>query len=369
MYIKSIEIKNFRNYSNEKINFHKKVNLIIGENAQGKTNLLESLYFCSIGRSFRRANIKDLIKFDEEFCNIKTFYEKGREEKIEIALSREGEKRIKISGSPIEKMSELLGNILTVVFSPDDLKIVKDEPEKRRAFIDKEMCQIKRSYFYDLSNYKRIIEQRNAFLKEKYIDERELDVWDETIAPFGGRIIYRRDNFIKELERISSSIHAGITDGEEKLSLQYDSNVAPEENEEETAKSLLAEIRKNLRTDIKNRTSGRGPHKDDIKISINGVDARKFGSQGQQRTAALSLKLAEIELLKREKGYWPILLLDDVLSELDGKRQRFLVESLDNVQLFIASAELSPRLKENFGEGKIFVIKDGKVADEKQSSM
>lgn len=354
MYINKLEIENFRNYEKEIIDFHKRANLIIGKNAQGKTNLLESLYLTSLGRSFRTNLPKEMINFEKDYCRVKAEYEKNGSGVVEVALNKEGKKSIKVNGVKLDKSSQILDNVLTVIFSPEDLKIVKEEPEKRRNFIDKELCQIKFSYFDSLNNYKKILEQRNAYLKEINIDRSALEVWDEALAYHGTRIINLRAKFIKILEEISKDIHAGITGGKEVLSVKYEPNVDPESN-------LLEAIKNNLESDIRNRTSGKGPHKDDIKICIDGINARKFSSQGQQRTAALSLKLAEIELIRIEKKTAPVLLLDDVLSELDGSRQKYLVEYLRDIQLFIASAELSEQLKKSFTDGKIFTVKGGKI--------
>lgn len=349
MYIKEIELHNFRNYSDEKISFSRNVNIFLGNNAQGKTNLLEGIYLNGLGRSFKNVRERDLIKFNCDFCRLKTrfFSERDEEEKInELAITRDGKKGIKADGIEIKKTSQLLERLYIIVFSPEDLKIVKDEPEKRRRFIDREMCQIRAGYLADLGDYKRVLKQRNAYLKGDNIDMDMLAIWDVQLASLGTRIIERRRNFIEKLEIISREIHYRITGGKERLELKYE----PSEFDPEK-----------VRDDIRNRTTGHGPHRDDFNIMADGIDLRKFGSQGQQRTAALSLKLSEIKIIEEEKGEKPVLLLDDVLSELDNDRQIYLLNSLGENQMFITTTDIIGGVARNLPEGKIFKISNGEV--------
>ena len=245
-----------------------------------------------------------------------------------------------------------------IIFSPEDLKIVKDEPEKRRKFIDRELCQIKPGYYSDLSNYKKVLRQRNTYLKETDIEPSVLDIWDFELAKYGSKVILKRKEFIDKINTISSRIHEGISGGKEKLELKYEPNIDFTGNTEKDYYDLLVSERND---DIRNRTTGRGPHKDDLKISGNGADLRKFGSQGQQRTAALSLKLSEIRLIEEETGEKPVLLLDDVLSELDNERQTYLINSLGENQMFITTADLSGKVARSLPEGKVFKISSGNV--------
>ena len=349
MHIKDIELHNFRNYSDEKISFAGTVNIFLGKNAQGKTNLLEGIYLNGLGRSFKNVREKDLITFGRDFCRLKTrFYQDNDEdEKVnELAITRDGKKGIKVDGVEIKKTSELLERLFIIVFSPEDLKIVKDEPERRRKFIDREMCQIRAGYLSDLSDYKRVLKQRNAYLKGENIDMDMLSIWDVQLASLGTRIIERRRSFIEKLEEISREIHYKITGGTERLQLKYE----PCEFDPER-----------VRDDIKNRTTGHGPHRDDFSIIADGIDLRKFGSQGQQRTAALSLKLSEIKIIEEEKREKPILLLDDVLSELDNDRQVYLLNSLGENQMFITTTDIIGSVAKNLPEGKIFKINNGQV--------
>jgi len=364
MRIKRIELNNFRNYTKADIDFHEKVNLILGENAQGKTNLLESIYLSSVGKSFRTARDKNLIKFSEDFCRIKTEYVRGEDEgTVEIAISKEGKKAAKLDGVMIERSSQLLDNIYTVVFSPEDLKVVKDDPEKRRSFMDRELCQLHTSYNNDLYVFKRVLAQRNALLKENMPDKKELAVWDENLAECGAGIITARENFIEEINILSRRIHEGITAGRENIEIIYDANIPAASGKSEQKEQIVRLLSENAENDIYNGNTGRGPHKDDLKILIDGKNVRQFGSQGQQRTAALSLKLAEIGLIRREKNEDPILLLDDVLSELDENRQKYLIDSLGKSQLFLTAASLPEGITAELPQGKIMKIKNGSVME------
>lgn len=363
MYITKVELQDFRNYENLNIEFHPNVNLILGNNAQGKTNLIEAIYLSSLGKSFRTSNDFEMIKFGSKFFRIKVEAEKKNEDVcIEMAVSKES-KAVKLNGHKIKKISELLENVYIVVFSPEDLKIIKEEPEKRRKFIDRELCQIRPMYFNNISRYKKVLLQRNTMLKENAPKISLLEIWDQELVEYGSKIIMMRAEFIKKLDKISSEIHKNITNGKEKLHVQYEANVPFMSNLEEQKNIFLEKIEINIEKDLVRRNTSVGPHRDDLKISINGIDIRKFGSQGQQRTAALSLKLAEIMLIKEETEEDCILLLDDVLSELDEERQNYLINSLSNIQLFITSAELSEKVKRTLPEGKTFYVENGHVEE------
>ncbi len=359
MYIKEIELKDFRNYKELRTSFSKNVNIFLGNNAQGKTNLLEGIYLNAMAKSFKTTKDKELIRFGEEFCKIKTiaFFDDD-EHSTEIVINKEGKKGVKLDGVKISRTSELLERIFIIIFSPEDLKIVKDEPEKRRKFIDRELCQIKPGYYNDLSNYKRVLKQRNTYLKEERIDTSILDIWDHELARYGSKVISRRNDFIKRINEISKEIHKNISGGKENLELVYEPNISFSADIENDFYEIISSSRND---DIRNRTTGRGPHKDDLKISADGIDLRKFGSQGQQRTAALSLKLSEIKLIEDEMGEKPILLLDDVLSELDNDRQNFLIHSLGGNQLFITTTDISGKVARQLPEGKVFKITSGQI--------
>jgi len=370
MHIEKIKIENFRNYHEEEVFFHEKVNVIVGDNAQGKTNLLESIYVSSLGRSFRTAKEKEMIRFDQPYTRIiATYISENQEKKVDIGFSKEGKKEIKVNNIKVDKMTEMLNHFYVVVFSPDDLKIVKEEPEKRRNFIDRELCKMRISYLNNLVQYKKVLMQRNALLKSDKKDRESMQVWDDALSQYGARVILQRQTFVEEINLISKEIHKKITQGKEILEIKYQPSIKPEADtkgdSEHILKLLVEKMQQKLadsyNSDIYAGNTGIGPHKDDLLIRINGIAARQYGSQGQQRTAALSMKLAEISLIEKEKGEKPILLLDDVLSELDGDRQKYLIEALSESQLFITAAELNPQLERTLPDGNSYIVTDGKI--------
>ncbi|MCL1982992.1 MAG: DNA replication/repair protein RecF [Clostridiales bacterium] len=353
MHIKKLEIKNFRNYKEENIEFHENLNLFIGGNAQGKTNILESVYLTSFGRSFRTGKDNEMIMFGESFCKSKVLAVRENEEiSVEIAIG-EKEKGAKINNVKVNKSADLLENIFIVVFSPEDMKIVQGEPEKRRKFMDMELCQIKPSYYLDLSSYRRVLTQRNSLLKERNAQPSDFEVWDEKLVEYGKKVIDKRKKFIEKINIISGKIHNEVTNGKEKLEVLYDCSISPD--------SFFSALKESLKKDIFRGSTEIGPHRDDLEIRANGMNMRKFGSQGQQRTAALSLKLAEIVIIEEETGEKPVLLLDDVLSELDAERQNFLIKSLKDVQVFITAAEISSSVVEKLPDGYTFYVENGNV--------
>ena len=360
MLIKKIKLQDFRNYEELELDFNNNVNLILGQNAQGKTNLLESIYVTSIGKSFRTSRDNEMIRFGSEFG--KVYVETLKDDfdgSVEIVIDKNSRKFVKVDGVKIKKTSELLKNVYIVIFSPEDLKIVKDEPEKRRKFIDRELCQIKPSYYDNLSNYKKVLLQRNTYLKENYIDQGILDIWDMQLARFGAAIMHQRRNFTEKINKISSGIHSSITEGRENLKIIYAPNIEFRESLKEQEEYFYDLLKKSYDNDLRQRTTTKGPHKDDLEFFINDVNVRSFGSQGQQRTAALSLKLAEISIIEEETGEKPILLLDDVMSELDSSRQEFLIKSLADIQLFVTTTEIPEKLLSEFPSGNIYNVSGG----------
>jgi len=320
MYFKSIKLENFRNYNELSLDFDSKLNIITGKNAQGKTNLIESLFIMGLGRSFRTNKDTEMISFDKDHSKAKAIIDDdGREKEIEIIYSSEG-KIIKVDGVKLQRNADLLENIYIVVFSPDDLRIVKDGPDSRRSFIDRELCQIKPIYYSDLGNYKKVLKQRNYLLKNKYNDESLFEVFNESLAEYGTRIIEERYRFTERISEISRSIHSDISGNTEDLRIGYDTFLKKGQTKEDYKNAL----EKSFEHDLFRGYTSVGPHKDDMSIFVNNIDIRSFGSQGQQRSASLSLKLAEIDLIKQETGKNAVLLLDDVLSELDISRQKYL---------------------------------------------
>ncbi len=352
MYIESIKLQNFRNYPALDLDFHPNVNIILGDNAQGKTNLLEAVYVTSLGKSFRTYRDSEMIRFGEDMARVCIRYVKGGSPSETELIINPRSKAVKVNGVKIRKTADLVDNMYQVIFSPEDLRIVKDGPEKRRGFIDRELCQIRTSYFSDVMRYNKVLKQRNAYLKEDVINADALSVWDENLAAYGNRIIKARAGFIEKINAISGAIQAEITGGREALDVRYEPDVSPDED-------MLCAVRAAGKADIYGRTTSRGPHRDDVAIFVDGNDIRRYGSQGQQRTAALALKLAEIRLIKEETGEDAVLLLDDVLSELDAERQNYLINTFGNIQLFITAADISPDVMSRLPEGKTIHIKDG----------
>ena len=355
MYFKSLNLTSFRNYKELSIEFDRKLNIFLGENAQGKTNLLESLFIMGLGKSFKTNNDKEMINFDADFSRAISIVENedGEETKIEIIYNKEG-KIIKVDDVKLNRSIDLLENVYVVVFSPEDLRIVKDGPEHRRRFIDRELCQIKPVYYSDLGNYKKVLKQRNALLKDNNADKTLFDVFDETLSDYGVRLVNERKKFIAEIYDICSEIHKEVTGGRETLEIKYRTEV-------EDKDQFNRKLKENFEQDVLKGYTGFGPHKDYLGISINGKDIRIYGSQGQQRTASLSLKLAEIELIKRETGYSPVLLLDDVFSELDSNRQKFLIESMKDVQVFVSATGIEESIKNMLPKGNIYYVDNGKI--------
>ena len=361
MYFKEIEIRNFRNYEYCKETFHPAINIFIGENGQGKTSLAEALYIMCLGRSFRTQKDREMIRFGEETAVVRTtVFKNERNVRTEIILNRNDKKKVKINGIR-KKTVDLAGHILVVEFSPDDLKILKEEPDKRRRFLNREISKLYPGYYEDLAIYTKIIAQRNTLLKEGTADPSLMNVWNEELIQYGVRLIIRRKEFIDQLGGISSRIHSEITEGKENLQIGYDASIPYDEDPEIIAKAFREKLEASRETDRTRGITSCGPHRDDLKVTVNGIDVRRFGSQGQQRTAAIAMKLAEITLMEKESGEKPVLILDDALSELDRKRQKYLIEALTGTQIFLTAATVSDDLLSQFPEKKIFEIRGGNI--------
>lgn len=335
-------------------------NIFYGDNAQGKTNILESVYLCGTTKSHRGTKDRDMIQFGKEESHIEVVVEKGGVPyQIDMHLKKNSPKGIAIDKIPIRKASELFGMLHLVFFSPEDLNIIKNGPSERRRFIDLELSQLDKVYLSQLASYQRIVNQRNRLLKDMF-DRRELtdtlDVWDIQLADYGQRIIERRQQFVDEINEIIREIHRKLTGGRETLRLTYECGTGN--------MSLSDALRKNRERDIRMRSTSVGPHRDDICFMADTLDIRKYGSQGQQRTAALSLKLSEIELVKRAIHDTPVLLLDDVLSELDKHRQNYLLDSIHEIQTLITCTGLDEFVNHRFSINKVFFVKNGTVTRE-----
>ena len=362
MIITKIELSNFRNYDSLSLELDDKTNILYGKNAQGKTNVLEAIYLCSTTKSHRSSKDAELIKFENNEGHIKLFInKKGREYRIDIHLRKNKSKGIAINGIPIKKASELFGILNMVFFSPEDLNIIKNGPAERRRFLDSELCQLDKIYLSDLTTYNKILNQRNKLLKDMVYrpDLKDtLPVWDMQLVETGRKIIRRRKQFVDELNEIVHDIHYRISGEKEDLLLQYEPSIEDIFFEDELSRVKERDMRQCM-TSV-------GPHRDDLLFSIGEVDIRKFGSQGQQRTSALSLKLSEIELLKRSIHDTPVLLLDDVLSELDSNRQNYLLNSIHDTQTLITCTGLDEFVKNRFHINKIFKVVQGTVEERKE---
>ena len=340
MTVKELQVNDYRNAAARTVTLSSGRNAFVGANARGKTNLLEAVYFAGVGKSFRTPRDKELIKSDCEraFITVKATKESG-DETVRIIIDRAANKRVAVGGVPISRMSELMGVCPVVLFCPDGLKIIKDAPSDRRRFMDIALCQMSKTYFAALSRYDKILQNRNKLLKSGGADANTLAPWDELLADVGARLIKSRRGYVKRLQPIAAERHAFLTDGAETLGLDYEG--ADGADIDEIKSALAAAFVKDRDTDMRLKFTHSGPHRDDIKITIDGTDVRAYGSQGQQRTVALSLKLAETALLSDVLGTSPVLLLDDVFSELDGSRRKKLLDALDGFQSIITSTDRS----------------------------
>ena len=357
MYVDLLKLKNFRNYEDLEIHFSDRINIIHGDNAQGKTNILEAIYLAATTKSHRGSKDKDIILFGKDDSHIRLNLKKRDVgHRIDMHLRKAKPKGVAIDGIPIRRSTELFGLINIIIFSPEDLSIVKNGPGERRRFMDMEICQISRIYYSNLLRFSKILDQRNNLLKQIYFKPEikdTLDTWDEQLVDTGKTIIKERRNFIEMMNDIIQDIHNSLSSGKEKIELIYEPNV-----EEDKFLKVLKEKR-NL--DLKNNVTMTGPQRDDFAVMINGNDVRVYGSQGQQRTAALSLKLAEIEIVKKVINDNPILLLDDVMSELDSQRRDALLSTMNDIQTIITCTGYDDFIRQRISVDKIYKINNGRI--------
>ncbi len=357
MIIESIELKNYRNYPELHMDLDPGTNLLYGDNAQGKTNILEAVYVSCTTKSHRGSKDREIIRFNNEESHIKLcIRKKDVPYRIDMHLKKNKAKGVAINGVPIKRASELFGIVNVVFFSPEDLNIIKNGPAERRRFLDLELCLLKKLYVHALVQYNKVILQRNKLLKELSFHpdyESTLDVWDMQLVQYGKQVIRYRKEFISQLNELIGEIHTKLSGGKERLEIFYEAQTEEDRLEE----SLL----RSRPSDIRQKTTSVGPHRDDIRFMINDIDIRKYGSQGQQRTVALSLKLSEIELVKHLVRDYPVLLLDDVLSELDGSRQKHLLAAIDHIQTLITCTGLEDFLSHGFPVDQVFHVVEGVV--------
>lgn len=361
MYVEKLYLKNFRNYNEILLDFSENVNILYGDNAQGKTNILEAIYYCSLARSHRTNKDRELVNFNYDAAYINTIVNRSRINKnIEVKIFKEGKKGINVNSRRLSKVSELIGSMNVVMFSPEDLKIIKDSPVNRRKMLDMELCQLNYRYYFNLSQYNKVLNERNAFLR-KFNDKNinVIDIYDCQLSKFGAMIIKSRYEYIKRLNINGEVIHNDITSGKEKINFKY---MCPVDDCDNIEDELLKKIVRNRKNDIERRTTTVGPHRDDFEVYINGRDVRKFGSQGQQRTAVLTIKFSSLNIIKENINEYPILLLDDVLSELDSNRQNYILNSIKNIQTIITCTSILDIKSYIRDDSMVYNVKEGMVS-------
>lgn len=355
MIIKSLELMNFRNYEFLDLKFSGGTNILYGDNAQGKTNVLEAIYLSATTKSHKGSKDKDIVSFGKEEAHIRVYLEKEENEyKIDMHLRKNKSKGVAVDGKKLKKAAELLGLLNVVFFSPEDLSIIKNGPAERRRFVDMELCQLDNFYLYNLNHYNKIVNQRNKLLKDIYFNPQlkdTLNIWDSQLVSFGSKIIERRRVFINQLNEIIYGIHKKLSGDKEELVIHYEPDVEIENFEDA--------LKNSQEKDMRLKQTHVGPHRDDFSFIADNIDIRRFGSQGQQRTAALSLKLSEIELVKKITKDTPVLLLDDVLSELDSSRQNYLLNSIGDIQTIITCTGLDEFVNNRFEIDKVFKVVEG----------
>lgn len=363
MYIETLFLKNFRNYSEETFSFGPFANILVGANAQGKTNLAEAVFFLCTGYSPKATKEKELIKKGETSCEI---YAKANSDygavTMKAVLTADGGKKFTINGVEVSKIGDIFGNINSVFFNPSELKLVQESPEDRRRFMNVSLSEMSRPYFYALCKYNKILSQRNNLLKsgEYSVIRDTLSVWDEQLSGEAAKIFKLRNDFLSELAPFAAEIHAAISGGE-KLKISPENSFKG--TEEEIADLMFIELKNSFEKDLRLGFTNVGPHREDIKFVLSGQDVRKYGSQGQQRTVALSLKLAEAEIFRKRFGEYPVLILDDVLSELDRKRQRELIKRITKMQTILTATHVESPLLRGTGY-KQFTVEGGRIIKE-----
>ena len=361
MYVQYIQLKNYRNYEFLNIELIKGVNVFIGDNAQGKTNVLEAVYYCGFGKSHRTNKDKELISWNSDNSIIQIYVCRERlNKKINVTILKNGKKSISINSIKINKISQLIGNFNVVIFSPEDLKIVKESPGVRRKFIDMEIAQLSSKYYYVLVQYNKVMNERNSILKNRTLDEAMLDVYDDQLFTFGEYIIKKRLEYLNKLNIHGKDIHKEITTNKEEIEFKYLTSIDYNKNIKE---ELKFKLKANRKKDMDKGNTSVGPHRDDIGIYLNDVDVKSFGSQGQQRTVVLTMKFSSLKIIKDLTGEYPVLLLDDVLSELDINRKRYILSSIDEIQTIITCTGIED-INENLnGNYKIFNVTEGHIRE------
>jgi len=368
MKLTNLQLQNFRNYESIQLEFTDGVHVFIGENAQGKTNLMESIYALAMTKSHRTTNDKELIGWNKEFATIKGTVEKtATKTNLELQFSKKG-KIAKVNYLEQKRLSSYLGNLNVILFAPENLTLVKGSPQNRRKFVDMELGQMSSLYLYDLVEYNRVLKQRNTYLKQLAIKKKQpdeyLDVLSEMLSELASKIVFHRLDFMKQLEALAIPIHDQLSLGREKFSVSYQATIPLEDGltPSQMKEIYMNQFKKNQTREADQATTLIGPHRDDLIFYLNEVPVQTYGSQGQQRSTVLSLKLAEIELMKLSTGEYPLLLLDDVLSELDDDRQTHLIKAIENkVQTFITTTSLDGIKQQFINEPVVIPIEKGTI--------
>ena len=368
MKLTNLQLQNFRNYESVQLEFTDGVHVFIGENAQGKTNLMESIYALAMTKSHRTTNDKELIRWNKEFATIKGTVEKtATKTNLELQFSKKG-KIAKVNYLEQKRLSSYLGNLNVILFAPENLTLVKGSPQNRRKFVDMELGQMSSLYLYDLVEYNRVLKQRNTYLKQLAIKKKQpdeyLEVLSEMLSELASKIVFHRLDFMKQLEALAIPIHDQLSLGREKFSVSYQATIPLEDGltPSQMKEIYMNQFKKNQTREADQATTLIGPHRDDLIFYLNEIPVQTYGSQGQQRSTVLSLKLAEIELMKLSTGEYPLLLLDDVLSELDDDRQTHLIKAIENkVQTFITTTSLDGIKQQFINEPVVIPIEKGTI--------
>lgn len=367
MYLSSLQLQAFRNYGALRVDFSPGLNVIFGDNAQGKTNLLEAIYYLATGKSHRTARDQELIREGAESLSARaTVVRKTGELSIELLYGLQSRKQLKMNGIAERKIARLVGSIAAVFFSPDDLQLLKGPPSGRRRFLDIELSQISQTYLHYLMTYNKVLVQRNTLLKQDGLDDGLLSIYDEQLVAAGAQLIARRAEAVKRLSPIAAHYHTTLAEGREELRLEYQSQgIEPGEAIDLGAvqERLHAQLQRVRREERRRQVTLVGPHRDDVGFWISDRDARLYASQGQQRTAVLALKLAELQFMAEEIGESPILLLDDVASELDPHRRHYLLHAVqEGVQTFVSCTDLEDLMVRKWpDEHRLFRVRSGEI--------
>jgi len=358
MYIKNIVLINYRNYENLQMQLGENVNVFIGDNAQGKTNILESIYYGAFAKSHRTSKDKELINWKKDRAYISLLIGKNRlDKKIDITILRDGKKAIKVNNIKVNKIGELFGTFNVVMFSPEDLKIIKEAPSLRRRLLDMELSQISSRYYFNLVQYNKILNERNVLLKSKKFNSDVLEVYDIQLIEYADYIISKRLEYIDKINHYGKVIHNEITSGKEKIQFKYHCTV----NLEDFKNNYLKKLKDNILRDREKGVTSIGPHRDDFNVFINDVDTKIFGSQGQQRTSILTMKFSSLKIIKEITGEYPVLLLDDVLSELDMNRKKYILSTINDIQTIITCTGIDDLRDHIDNKAKIFNVSDGQI--------